>query len=172
MVSLVKFTRVWKELCHTPKAYPYLRNDDDDQHPLRELIHGYDAAGRRGLARIWHYQPPSNGVGPRITTDWIQGGNSLDSLIRIGRPLSGTEKAILISGFLAGRSSLHVVNLFHGTLTALNVRLDGDYNVYLTEYLTFALQHCAFMPGENSRLSAPDDAGSALISSHLRPPLT
>jgi hypothetical protein len=50
----------------------------------------------------------------------------------------------------------------------LNVRLDGDYHVYLTDFITFTPQQFPFTPGDDSRLSAPDYAGSTLINPRLR----
>jgi hypothetical protein len=39
--------------------YGYHR-DDDEKRPISELIHAWDTADRRGLARIWCYPPPAS----------------------------------------------------------------------------------------------------------------
>jgi serine/threonine protein kinase len=129
------------------KFYQQEESQDEDLESFTELIRLFGALRHPCLATIAFAEPPTTEMGPVVWTDYFSEG-SLDRYLKAVRSganlprFSPTQLVLVICGIVLGLNALHRSNLFHGNLKPSDVLIDADFNVHLTDYISYSLEHC------------------------------
>jgi serine/threonine protein kinase len=119
------------------------------------------------VARIVRTEAPTDNSGPVIWTHFFTCG-SLDSYLKsrrtnqIADPWTATERVFVICGIVAGLKALHDSRLFHGRSKPSGVLFGPNFQVSITDYLSYSFEHYHFTvsPSDtNPCYTAPDCYG-------------
>jgi serine/threonine protein kinase len=128
------------------KYYEYEDGCEELGDTFMNVLNAFGRVDHHCLARVLYYQKPVYGRGPIIATEYFETG-SLDSILN--RVRGGKEKVdfwtpstrvIIICGIVRAFMSLHSQHLFHGYLKPTDILLDSEFNVHLTDYISFSLE--------------------------------
>jgi serine/threonine protein kinase len=129
------------------KYYEYVDEFEKKEIEFGRVLSAFNAVRHPCLTTVLYYQKPARGSGPIIATEYFDFG-SLDSLlndVRGGKRVeiwTPTARVLVVCGIVCGLLSLHSHDLFHGSLKPTDIFLDSEFNVYLSDYLSFSFERC------------------------------
>jgi serine/threonine protein kinase len=127
------------------KYYEYDSGSETKLDEFAKLLGAFSSVDHPCLANVLHYQKPVRDSGPIIATEYFEFG-SLDLLlndVRGGRRVeiwTPTAQVLVICGIVSGLLSLHSHYRLHGYLKPTDILLDSEFNVHLTDYLSFSFE--------------------------------